>query len=100
MSNQALQAQRDAILGRLSQRYRSLKQELHTADIRTLPFNSGFFALIPAPDGNPEALRQRLLAQGVGVIAWQSARAIRIVYSSIRDEAVPPLVARLKTALI
>lgn len=72
-------------------RYRTLKRCLAEHNLSATPFNSGFFALIPVP-GDAEALRQRLLAKGVGVVAFPEHGAIRVAFSSTADEDMPELV--------
>jgi len=75
-------------------RYRSLKRCLAEAKIDTLPFNSGFFALIPVK-GDPETLRLNLLNDGVGVVAFPQHGAIRVAFSSIANDDIPKLVNAL-----
>ena len=72
-------------------RYRTLKKCLVEAKVPHEPFNSGFFALIPVAN-DPEALRLRLLEQGVGVVAIPRIGAIRIAYSSTSVADIPALV--------
>ncbi len=72
-------------------RYTALKRCLADAGLAAEPFNSGFFALIPVK-GDPNALRKRLLERGVGVVAMASSGAIRVAFSSTREEDIPELV--------
>ncbi len=89
-----LAAQRAVILADIEHRYRLLRDGLAAAGIAALPFNSGFFALVPTP-GDPEPIRQALLAEGVGVVAFPTDHALRISYASVAPEDVPALVAAL-----
>jgi aspartate/methionine/tyrosine aminotransferase len=93
-----LHAQRKELLGEVAGRYRVLKQALAETGLASVPFNSGFFAMLPTP-GDPEALRQQLLHQGVGVISLQRHGAIRIAYSSTRADALPGLVQSVAAAI-
>jgi aspartate/methionine/tyrosine aminotransferase len=79
-------------------RYHTLKRCLAAAQIYTIPFNSGFFALIPVK-GDPEALRTRLLAKGVGVVAFPQHSAIRVAFSSTADEDLETLVTAIATEI-
>ena len=81
-----------------TQRYQTLKKCLIEAKVPHEPFNSGFFALIPVAD-DPEALRLRLLEQGVGVVAIPRIGAIRIAYSSTSVEDIPTLVKTIAQQL-
>ena len=98
LADPALEGQRQALLGEVASRYRTLKRALADAGLPTVPFNSGFFAMVHT-EGDPEAVRQRLLAQGVGVIALQQHGAIRIAYSSTTEAALPVLVQAIATAI-
>jgi aspartate/methionine/tyrosine aminotransferase len=93
-----LPAQQQDLLSKVAGRYRVLKQALTEAGLASVPFNSGFFAMLPTP-GDPEALRQQLLRQGIGVISLQRHGAIRIAYSSTRADALPGLVQSVAAAI-
>lgn len=92
-----LKAQRDAIRKVLVRRYRALKEALADAGLSHWPFNSGFFALLEAPD--PEAVRQELLAQGLGVVAIEGVGGVRIGYGSLDEADIPELVEALRRAI-
>jgi aspartate/methionine/tyrosine aminotransferase len=79
-------------------RYRILKESLAAAGIPASPFNSGFFAMVPVA-GDPEALRLRLLKQGIGIIALPGHGAIRIAYSSTSEDDIPAMVAAIAAQL-
>jgi DNA-binding transcriptional MocR family regulator len=79
-------------------RYRILKESLAAAGIPASPFNSGFFAMVPVA-GDPEALRLRLLKQGIGIIALPKHGAIRIAYSSTSEDDIPAMVAAIAAQL-
>jgi aspartate/methionine/tyrosine aminotransferase len=79
-------------------RYRTLKESLSAAGINAAPFNSGFFAMIPVA-GDPEALRLRLLEQGVGIISLPKHGAIRIAYSSTSQDDIPTLINAIAAQL-
>jgi aspartate/methionine/tyrosine aminotransferase len=87
----ALASQRAAVWERLRRRYRALKDALAAHGIATVPFNSGLFALVPVA-GDPEAIRQALLAEGVGIIALPEDGAIRVSYGGVPVADVPRLV--------
>ena len=89
-----LVAERAAVWERLRQRYQALKDALAAAGIAAVPFNSGLFALIPVAV-DPEALRQALLADGVGVIALPDDSAIRVSYGGVPVADIPRLVAAI-----
>ena len=75
-------------------RYQALKQALDDARIPYVPFNSGFFTLIPV-QCDPEELRLKLLNDGVGIVSFAGFQAIRIAYSSARVEDLPTLVSMI-----
>lgn len=93
-----LESQRQTLLSHVAARYRTLKQSLSDAGLPAVPFNSGFFAMVPTP-GDPELLRQQLLTQGVGVVSLKRHGAIRIAYSSTREDALPGLVQSVAAAI-
>jgi aspartate/methionine/tyrosine aminotransferase len=93
-----LVAERQAVWERLRRRYQALKDSLAAAGIATVPFNSGLFALIPVTV-DPEALRQALLADGVGVIALPDDSAIRVSYGGVPVADIPRLVAAIARRL-
>ena len=80
-------------------RYTRLKTALAETQLPVVPFNSGFFALIPI-EGDPEALRQRLLKRGVGVVSLPKYNAIRVAFSSTSladiDKLVGAIAAEIK----
>jgi aspartate/methionine/tyrosine aminotransferase len=83
----------------LAGRYRALRRALDRVDselLCALPFNSGCFALLELPAGlDPEAVRQRLLADfDTGVVSI-APRYLRIAYCSVAEEAIPELVERI-----
>jgi len=94
LSDPNLDAERAALMKECILRYQALKQSLIQANVPHQPFNSGFFALIPVPD-DPEALRLRLLEQGIGVVAIPRIGAIRIAYSSTSVDDIPVLVSAI-----
>ena len=91
LGDQNLTEEQAVLMEECTQRYQTLKKCLIEAKVPHEPFNSGFFALIPVAD-DPEALRLRLLEQGVGVVAIPRIGAIRIAYSSTSVEDIPELV--------
>ena len=93
-----LAQQKADLLTTCQARYRTLKDSLADAGINAAPFNSGFFAMIPVP-GDPEALRLRLLEQGVGIISLPKHGAIRIAYSSTSEDDIPAMVNAIAAQL-
>ncbi len=98
LADPGLESQRQALLSEVAGRYRTLKQALADAHLPSVPFNSGFFAMVHTP-GDPEDLRQRLLSAGVGVISLQRYGAIRIAYSSTTEADLPRLVHAITLAI-
>jgi len=98
LKDPTLETQRQEIFSQVTERYQTLKKALLDADLPSVPFNSGFFAMVPTP-GDPEALRQRLLGDGVGVISLKRHNAIRIAYSSTQAGALPGLVESVAIAI-
>lgn len=96
LASPQLEPQRRAVLDELRQRYRVLERAVAEEGLRTWPFNSGFFALVPV-SGDAELLRRRLLREaGVGVVSFAEARALRLSYGSTRAEDIPALVRAVK----
>jgi len=55
--------------------------------INALPFNSGYFVTLRCRDIDTEALRQRLLQKGIGIVAIDDEH-IRVTYSTIDTEDI------------
>ena len=94
LQDPTIDEQRAVLIAQIAERYRTLKAGLLDVGLKPWPFNSGFFALLPL-DQDPEDLRQRLLADGVGVVAFAGSRSIRLAYSSTSSHALPALVKTL-----
>lgn len=95
----------EAVRALLEGRYRALKGALAGVDptlLRTLPFNSGCFALVELPAelgiGADEARRHLLAHQDVGLISIEP-RYLRIAHCSVDESALPELVRRLETGI-
>lgn len=91
LQNPELQAQQDERFEESVARYRRLKAALAETTLSVVPFNSGFFALIRVDD-DPEALRQRLLRRGIGVVSLPKYNAIRVAFSSTSTDDIDRLV--------
>ncbi len=85
----------ESLLHVLRARYLRLKGGLEEAGLSTWPFNAAFFALVEV-GGDPEAVRQALLAESVGVIAIPSAGAVRVSYASVAEHDIDTLVTALR----
>ena len=90
--------QQRAILDVLHARYQILRDEIAAHDLKHWPFNSAFFALLEAGD-RAEDIRQALLAEGVGVIAFPEVGGIRVSYSTTAAQDIPALVRALAEKL-
>ena len=99
----------EAIRERLGARYRVMKEHVEAMvarleGVRLLPCNSGAFMLLelpePAtPDGEPEAIRRRLLDDfGTGVVSIKP-RYLRLAFCSVSRERIPGLIERLGRCL-
>ena len=91
LQNPQLRTQQDARFRESMARYQRLKNALAGTTLSVIPFNSGFFALIRV-DSDPEALRQRLLRRGVGVVSLPKYSAIRVAFSSTSLDDIDRLV--------
>lgn len=89
-----LARQQHEIRQRLAARYTALRDALAERSLRSLPFNSGMFAMLPV-EGDPETIRKRLIAESVGVIALPEAKALRLSYGSVSRDQIPALVAAI-----
>lgn len=89
-----LARQQGEIRARLAGRYGTLRRELQTHGLDPWPFNAGMFALVQVP-GDAEELRLDLLREGVGVVSFPEAGALRLSYGSIRSGDIPALVAAI-----
>jgi aspartate/methionine/tyrosine aminotransferase len=94
LQDPGLKAQQAVLIDTAAERYRTLKSSLVAHGLQAMPFNSGFFALLPV-DGDPEALRRSMLADGVGIISLARSQAIRIAYSSATADDLVVLVETL-----
>ena len=82
----------------LQQRFNLMKHCLLQTKLEFWPFNSAFFLLLAAPAG-AERTRKALLAAGVGTVAFASARAIRLSYSTVPAKDIPSMVQRIADVL-
>jgi len=105
LANDGIEAEIEAVREVLATRYRVLREALESVDrdlLRSLPFNSGCFALFELPDAlgvDPEDLRQHLLAaHDTGLIAIKPSY-VRIAFCSVDAEALPEVVRRLQTGV-
>lgn len=85
----------------LAGRWRALRDalpEVEAAGLRPWPCNSGFFALLALPPHlEAHALRRRLIAeQSVGVIGVPEINALRVAFCSLREEAIPEMMRRIR----
>ncbi len=85
------QAELRAMLGR---RYRLFRDALQRRGLTAWPFNSAYFALLPVP-GDAHALRHRLIAAGIGVVATPEVGAIRLSYASTHEDDIEELVTTI-----
>ena len=78
--------EKERIFKQLTERYYTLQEYLkqHSANqaLIPLPFNGGYFVCFRCTNCHPEELRQKLLAQGIGIIAIDESH-IRVTYSTI-----------------
>ena len=75
----------------LRRRYQVLKAALKQHRLPSWPFNSAFFALLKVE--NSDAVRRRLLQDGVGLVAFPGA--LRLSYSTIPEGEIERLVATI-----
>jgi aspartate/methionine/tyrosine aminotransferase len=87
-----LDAEVQAIRALLKNRYQLLRASLERHDVRVVPFNSGCFALVPTRLPS-EDVRRALLREGIGVVALDDDRSIRLAYCSVADDDIEALVA-------
>jgi aspartate/methionine/tyrosine aminotransferase len=80
------------VLDLLGRRYRALKAALAHHEIACVPFNSGCFALVPTVRPSEE-VRKTLLGDGIGVVAIDDHRSIRLAYCSVDENDIDALVA-------
>ena len=105
LASPTLQSELDERLALMRRRHDVLRDalaaELAGSDVRVLPFNAAFFALLQLPDRlTAEQTRRRLLAEhSVGTIAFPDQNALRLAYCSIGEEQLPPLAALLARGL-
>jgi len=98
LQDPALESQARELREQIRERYLRLKAALLDNGIPSWPFNSAFFTLLPV-QGDPDALRRELLAQGVGVISIPQASALRLSYASVALEDLDALVRSLRETL-
>lgn len=98
------QADIDARLGQIRERYLALRDALDAADeprITPLPFNSAYFATVALhPDVSADAVRRRLIdAYSTGSIHLPGTNALRFAYCSTRAEDQAAIVGNLVAAV-
>jgi aspartate/methionine/tyrosine aminotransferase len=94
LADPGLGAEQARLRGVIAGRYRALKAALAAHGVPFWPFNAAFFALVPV-DGDPQAARRSLLAEGVGVVAVEPSDALRISYASLVEGDMDRLAAAL-----
>lgn len=94
MANPSYDVQKAEYEAILERRYRAVKAYLasHRAPdtLKVLPFNSGYFMCFECKGISAEALRLKLLDQGVGTISIQDTW-LRVAFSSVEEGQVPEL---------
>lgn len=97
LESPTLAAEQAAVMDVLRTRFHALRNSLDAHGLRTYPFNSGCFCLLPLPDGaHAEELRRRLISeQSVGVVEVTQVNALRVAFCSIEAEDIPDLVRRV-----
>lgn len=75
----------------LRSRYLMLKRSLNDSSLQYWPFNSAFFALVHC-SGPPEEMRRKLLQEGVGLVSFPIANALRLSYSTVAEKDIPTLI--------
>jgi aspartate/methionine/tyrosine aminotransferase len=81
-------------------RYKAVRAALSglkSARLRPQPFNSGYFMCFECVGIDAEALRQKLLGEGIGTIALD-AKTLRVAFSSVDTEKIADLYARVYAA--
>ncbi|MCF7928809.1 MAG: aminotransferase class I/II-fold pyridoxal phosphate-dependent enzyme [Spirochaetales bacterium] len=79
------QAEKQVFADELRKRYEAARSCISSADsevLTPLPFNSGYFMSFELNGVSAEALRKKLLEQGIGTISIQD-RYLRVAYSSV-----------------
>ena len=94
LASPAVESDLAAVRSTLAARYAAFRAALVKYGLESWPFNSGFFALVKVR-GEPEPIRHRLLAQGVGTISVPEAGSLRIGYGSVAAEDIEDLVRAL-----
>lgn len=87
---------RELMLGR----YKAVRQALSglkSDRLKPEPFNSGYFMCFSCVGIDAEALRQKLLAEGIGTIALD-ARTLRVAFSSVDTDKITDLYQRIYKA--
>ena len=92
LQDAGLDAEIHSVLALLGKRYRLLQDALRRHDVRVVPFNSGCFALVPTKSPS-EDVRKALLREGIGVVALDDHRSIRLAYCSVDEQDIESLVA-------
>jgi aspartate/methionine/tyrosine aminotransferase len=93
------QDEKQRAFGCLEARYRRVKEIVARgtpAQLKALPFNSGYFMAFRCEGIAAENLRQALLAKGIGTIALQN-RYLRVAYASVDIENLEPLFTEIFT---
>jgi aspartate/methionine/tyrosine aminotransferase len=85
----------------LAERYALVRAFLDShklpATLRILPFNSGYFMSFECVGISAEALRERLLEEGIGTISLQD-RYLRVAFSSVEAKDIEALYAAIFAA--
>lgn len=98
LNDPSLESQQSNLLQICTARFNTLKRCIDSSKLPTIPFNSGFFALISV-SGDPHTIRKRLLKRGIGVVAMPQYAAIRVAFSSTSESDIPALISAIAEEL-
>jgi len=84
----------------MEERYAAVRRALaglKSAKLAPRPFNSGYFMCFECRGFGAEALRQKLLAEGIGTIALDE-KTLRVAFSSVDTDKIEDLYKRIYAA--
>ncbi|GAB6089033.1 aminotransferase class I/II-fold pyridoxal phosphate-dependent enzyme [Spirochaeta dissipatitropha] len=106
MEDSSYHAEKAEIATLLQHRYEIVRQIISekpfsdpTFPLQVLPFNSGYFMAFHSPEGKAEEIRNKLLDQGIGVIAFGTS-LLRVAYAGVDPESLTELYSAVADAAL
>ncbi|MHA2296980.1 MAG: aminotransferase class I/II-fold pyridoxal phosphate-dependent enzyme [Candidatus Hodarchaeales archaeon] len=95
--NTAIKNEKQAKMAIMEERFRLMKEGMKTLDdhavFEPVNFNAGFFGYLKVKEGyEARSIAEKLLANGLGAVAFERVNGIRIAFCSVDKDNIPKVV--------